>query len=330
MSLINKKDLIYVAGHNGMVGAAITRFLQKNSYDNLLLPNRKDLDLLDTIEVKNWFQKNKPEVVILAAAKVGGIEANKNYPGDFILENIKIQTNIIENSWKSGVKRFLFLGSSCIYPKLAKQPLKEEYLLTGQLEPTNEPYAIAKIAGIKLCSALKKQYGFDAISLMPTNLYGPGDNYNLKSSHVMPALIRKFYEAKLKNKSEVICWGSGAPKREFLYVDDLAEAAIFILENISSESVPNNKFSLNLDSLINVGTGFDISIKNLAEIIAKELNYKGNIRWETNKPDGTPRKLLDVSQLKNLGWQAKTSLEKGINLTIKNFEKEFKNKSIRL
>ena len=330
MSLINKNDLIYVAGHNGMVGKAITKFLKNNSYKNLLLPNRKDLDLLNTIEVENWFYEKKPEVVILAAAKVGGIEANNNYPADFILENIKIQTNIIENSWKRGVKKFLFLGSSCIYPKLAPQPLKEEYLLTGQLEPTNEPYAIAKIAGIKLCSALKKQYGFDAISLMPTNLYGPGDNYNLKSSHVMPALIRKFYEAKLKNKSEVICWGSGAPKREFLYVDDLAEAAIFILENISSESVPNNKFSLNLDSLINVGTGLDISIKNLAEMIAKELNYKGNIRWETNKPDGTPRKLLDVSQLKNLGWQAKTSLEKGINLTVKNFEKEFKNKSIRL
>ena len=330
MSLINKNDLIYVAGHNGMVGKAITKFLKNNSYKNLLLPNRKDLDLLNTIEVENWFYEKKPEVVILAAAKVGGIEANNNYPADFILENIKIQTNIIENSWKRGVKKFLFLGSSCIYPKHAPQPLKEEYLLTGQLEPTNEPYAIAKIAGIKLCSALKKQYGFDAISLMPTNLYGPGDNYNLNSSHVMPALIRKFYEAKLKNKSEVICWGSGAPKREFLYVDDLAEAAIFILENICSESNPNNKFSLNLDSLINVGTGLDISIKNLAEMIAKELNYKGNIRWETNKPDGTPRKLLDVSQLKNLGWQAKTSLEKGIKLTIKNFEKEFKNKSIRL
>ena len=330
MSLINKNDLIYVAGHNGMVGKAITKFLKNNSYKNLLLPNRKDLDLLNTTAVENWFYENKPEVVILAAAKVGGIAANYNYPADFILENIKIQTNIIENSWKRGVKKFLFLGSSCIYPKLAPQPIKEEYLLTGQLEPTNEPYAIAKIAGIKLCSALKKQYGFDAISLMPTNLYGPGDNYNLKSSHVMPALIRKFYEAKLKNKSEVICWGSGAPKREFLYVDDLAEAAIFILENICSESDPNNKFSLNLDSLINVGTGLDISIKNLAEMIAKELNYKGNIRWETNKPDGTPRKLLDVSQLKKLGWQAKTSLEKGINLTIKNFEKEFKNKSIRL
>ena len=330
MSLINKNDLIYVAGHNGMVGRAITRFLKNNSYKNLLLPNRKDLDLLNTIEVENWFYENKPKVVILAAAKVGGIEANKNYPADFILENIKIQTNIIENSWKSGVKRFLFLGSSCIYPKLAPQPLKEEYLLTGKLEPTNEPYAIAKIAGIKLCSALKKQYGFDAISLMPTNLYGPGDNYNLNKSHVMPALIRKFHDAKLNNKSEVICWGSGAPKREFLYVDDLAEATIFILENISSESNPNNKFPLNLDSLINVGTGLDISIKDLAEMIAKEFNYTGNIKWETNKPDGTPRKLLEVSQMKKLGWQAKTSLEKGIKLTIKNFEKEFKNKSIRL
>ena len=255
MGQINKNDSIYVAGHNGMVGGAITRFLKNNSYENLLLPNRKDLDLLNTVEVENWFYENKPEVVILAAAKVGGIEANNNYPADFILENIKIQTNIIENSWKRGVKKFLFLGSSCIYPKLAPQPLKEEYLLTGQLEPTNEPYAIAKIAGIKLCSALKKQYGFDAISLMPTNLYGPGDNYNLNNSHVMPALIRKFYDAKLNKKSEVICWGSGAPKREFLYVDDLAEATIFILENISSESNPDNNFSLNLDSLINIGTG---------------------------------------------------------------------------
>ena len=330
MNQINKNDLIYVAGHNGMVGRAITRFLKKNSYENLLLPNRKELDLLNTIEVEDWFYANKPEVVILAAAKVGGIEANNNFPADFILENIKIQTNIIENSWKRGVKKFLFLGSSCIYPKHAPQPLKEEYLLTGQLEPTNEPYAIAKIAGIKLCSALKKQYGFDAISLMPTNLYGPGDNYNLSNCHVMPALIRKFYDAKLNNKSEVICWGTGSPKREFLYVDDLAEATIFILENISSESNPNNNLSLNLDSLINIGTGLDIGIKALAEMIAKELNYTGNIKWETSKPDGTPRKLLDVSQLKKLGWEAKTSLEKGIKLTINNFEKELKNKSIRI
>ena len=329
MSLINKNNLIYVAGHNGMVGGAITRFLKNNSYNNLLLPNRKDLNLLNSSEVENWFYKNKPEVVILAAAKVGGIEANNNYPADFILENIKIQTNIIENSWKSGVKRFLFLGSSCIYPKLAPQPLKEEYLLTGKLEPTNEPYAIAKIAGIKLCSALKKQYGFDAISLMPTNLYGPGDNYDLNNSHVMPALIKKFHDAKVNKKPEVICWGTGSPKREFLYVDDLAEASIFILENFSLKNQINDKASLNLDNLINVGTGLDISIKDLAEIIAQELNYKGKIKWDVSKPDGTPRKLLDVSKVIKLGWEAKTSLRTGIKLTISNYEKELKNKSIR-
>ena len=330
MSLINKNDLIYVAGHNGMVGGAITRFLKKNSYNNLLLPNRKHLDLLNSFEVENWFSQNKPEVVILAAAKVGGIKANNIYPADFILENIKIQTNIIENAWKNGVKRFLFLGSSCIYPKLAPQPLKEEYLLNGKLEPTNEPYAIAKIAGIKLCSALRRQYGFDAISIMPTNLYGPGDNYNINDSHVMPALIKKFHDAKLLKKSEVNCWGTGNPKREFLYVDDLAEASIFILENISSESKPNNKNSLNLDSLINIGTGLDISIKDLAEIIAKELNFKGKIKWDTSKPDGTPRKLLDVSQINKFGWKAKTSLKNGIKLTISNYEKELKNKSVRV
>ena len=329
MSLIKKNDLIYIAGHNGMVGAAITRFLRNNSYSNLLLPNRKDLDLLNSTQVENWFCKKKPEVVILAAAKVGGIEANNNYPADFILENIKIQTNIIENSWRNGVKRFLFLGSSCIYPKFAPQPLKEEYLLTGALEPTNEPYAIAKISGIKLCSALNKQYGFDAISLMPTNLYGPGDNYNSENSHVLPALIRKFHDAKLNKKSEIICWGTGTPKREFLYVDDLAEASIFILENVSSEIKKNNNFSLNKDSIINIGTGLDISIKDLAEMIAQELNYKGKITWNTSKPDGTPRKLLDVSKVNKLGWRAKTSLEKGIKLTISNYEKELKNKSIR-
>jgi len=329
MTLINKNSLIFVAGHNGMVGAAITRCLRNNSYNNLLLPNRKELDLLNYNLVESWFCKSKPDVVILAAAKVGGIEANNNYPADFILENLKIQTNIIENSWRNGIKRFLFLGSSCIYPKLASQPLKEEFLLNGPLEPTNEPYAIAKIAGIKLCSALKKQYGFDAISLMPTNLYGPGDNYNLENSHVLPALIRKFYDAKINNQSEVICWGTGSPKREFLYVDDLAEASIFILEKISSDTDPNNHIQLNSDGLINIGTGVDITIKNLAELIAEELNYKGKIKWETNKPNGTPRKLLDVSQINKLGWEAKINLKKGIKLTISNFEKEFRNGSIR-
>ena len=330
MNLISKNNKIYVAGHNGMVGGSITRILRNNSYKNLLLPNRKDLNLLNSNAVENWFCKNKPDVVILAAAKVGGIEANNNYPADFILENIKIQTNIIENSWKSGVKRFLFLGSSCIYPKLAPQPLKEEYLLTGPLEPTNSPYAIAKIAGIKLCSALKKQYGFDAISLMPTNLYGPGDNYNLENSHVMPALIKKFYDATINNQSEVICWGTGSPKREFLYVDDLAEASIFVLEKISSKGVFEDNTSLNSDCLINIGTGEDISIKNLAEIIAQELNYKGNIKWDNSKPDGTPRKLLDVTHVKKLGWHSKIPLKKGIKLTIRNYIKELKNKSIRI
>ena len=328
MNLINKNDLIFVAGHTGMVGSAITQYLKKKSYNNLLLPTRKDLNLLSSKSVENWFSKNKPEIVILAAAKVGGIEANKKYTADFILENIKIQTNVIENSWKFGVKRFLFLGSSCIYPKLAPQPLKEEYLLTGSLESTNESYAIAKIAGIKLCSALRKQYGFDAISLMPTNLYGPGDNYNLEDSHVMPALIKKFHDAKSNNKSEVICWGTGSPKREFLYVDDLAEASIFVLENIPSVNKIAN-FEQNLDNIINVGTGIDISIRNLAEMIAEQLDYKGKISWETSRPDGTPRKLLDVSFLKNLGWTAKTNLKKGIHLTLCNYENELKNNSIR-
>ncbi len=329
MSSLKKDDLIFVAGHSGMVGSAITRLLKKKSYSNLLLPPRKVLDLSNNKEVENWLFKFKPEVVILAAAKVGGIEANQNYPADFILENIKIQTNIIENSWRIGVKKFLFLGSSCIYPKFAPQPLKEEYLLTGPLEPTNEPYAIAKIAGIKLCSALKKQYGFNAISLMPANLYGPGDNYNLKNCHVMPALIKKFYDAKINNKSEVFCWGTGDPKREFLYVDDLAEACIFIIENVPFKTKKEDNNNLNLDEVINIGTGEDISIKNLAEMIAQKLNYKGKIIWQTSKQNGTPRKLLDVTKINKLGWEAKIKLDKGIRLAINNYAKELKNKSIR-
>lgn len=330
MSSLKKNDLIFVAGHSGMVGSAITRLLKKHSYSNLLLPSRKELDLLNNKEVENWLFKFRPKVVILAAAKVGGIEANQKYPADFLLENIKIQTNIIENSWRIGVKKFLFIGSSCIYPKFAPQPLKEEYLLTGPLEPTNEPYAVAKIAGIKLCSALKKQYGFNAISLMPTNLYGPGDNYNLKNSHVMPALIKKFYDAKINNKSEVFCWGTGDPKREFLYVDDLAEACIFIIENIPFRSKKEDDDNLNLVELINIGTGKDISIKNLAKMIAEELNYKGKIIWQTSKPNGTPRKLLDVTKINKLGWEAKIKLDKGIKLAIKNYGKELESKSIRI
>ena len=330
MNLINKKDNIFIAGHTGMVGSAVKRCLKKNGYDNLLLPSRKDLDLLNSRSVENWFSQNNPQVVILAAAKVGGIEANSKYPADFILENLKIQCNIIENSWKTGTKRFLFLGSSCIYPKLAPQPLKEEYLLTGPLEPTNEPYAIAKIAGIKLCSTLKKQYGFDAISLMPTNLYGPGDNYHPNNSHVLPALISKIYKAKVNNDKEVVCWGTGSPKREFLHVDDLAEAIVFVLENISSKNQIINDEGLSIDGILNIGTGIDISIKKLANLISKELNYEGEIIWDSSKPNGTPRKLLDVSKSNKLGWKSKITLEKGIKLTIDNFVIEYENKSLRI
>ena len=330
MTFIKKNNSIFIAGNNGMVGSSIKRSLEKNGYDNLLLPNREDLDLLNYQKVKIWFEKNKPEIVILAAAKVGGIQANYKYPADFILENLKIQTNIIENAWQNGTKRLLFLGSSCIYPKFAKQPIKEEYLLNGPLENTNESYAIAKIAGIKLCSALRSQYGFDAISLMPTNLYGQGDNYNIHNSHVMPALIRKFYNAKVNKESEVICWGTGVPKREFLYVDDLADACIFALENINTKEEFNKKMISELDGILNIGTGIDISIKNLAELISSELNYKGAIRWDSSKPDGTPKKLLDVSKASKLGWKAKTSLKEGIKLTISHFINELNSNSLRI
>ena len=312
-----------------MVGSAIVRKLNQNGYFNLLIPNRKELNLLDNLSVKDWFKRNKPKVVILAAAKVGGILANSKYPGDFILENIKIQTNVIENAFKNEVQRFLFFGSSCIYPKFAPQPLKEEYLLTGSLESTNESYATAKIAGIKLCSSLKMQYGFDAISLMPTNLYGPGDNYNLKNSHVMPALIKKFYDAKLNNHSHVTCWGTGKPKREFLYVDDLADASIYILENISSDNKILYDTKNEFQGIINIGFGKDISIKELAELISKEFKYDGKIEWDFSKPDGTPRKILDTSKANQLGWSAKTKIHEGLQKTIENYIKVLKVNSIR-
>jgi len=329
MSLIKKTDLIFVAGHTGMVGSSIVRELIKKGYSNLILPTRKDLDLLDSESVKNWFKRYKPNVVILAAAKVGGIAANFGNPADFILENLKIQTNVIDHSWKNNVKRFLFLGSSCIYPKLSPQPIKEEYLLTGPLEITNESYAIAKIAGIKLCASLKKQYGFDAISLMPTNLYGPGDNYNLLNSHVLPALIKRFYDAKVKNKPKVLCWGSGNPKREFLYVDDLADASIHILENISNknEILINNK--TNPYGIINIGSGKDISIKELSNLIAQEIGFEGDIEWDISKPDGTERKLLNISKANKLGWYPKTSLKEGIKKTIEIYIKELKENYVR-
>jgi len=328
--LISKNYKIYIAGHGGMVGSAIKRALIKKGYKNLLCPSRKDLNLLDFLAVDNWFKDNNPEVVIFAAAKVGGIFANSKYTGDFILENLKMQNNVIENSLKYKVKRFLFLGSSCIYPKLAKQPLKEDYLLTGPLEITNESYAIAKIAGIKMCTALKKQYGFDAICLMPTNLYGKGDNYHPENSHVLPALINKFYNAKIKDSKKVVCWGSGTPKREFLFVDDLAEASVFILENISIKNKNLYDLDNNFRGILNVGSGVDISIKELATLISSIIGYEGEIIWDSTKPDGTPRKLLDTTKLNKMGWSSKTSLEEGIRLTIENFIEELRSKSIRI
>ena len=321
---ISLSDRILITGASGMAGSAIFRTLQSKGYGSkkyggkILTPSRKELNLTNGQEVKRWFDKNKPSVVILAAAKVGGILANSNYPVDFLLENLKIQTNTIESSWQSGVKRLLFLGSSCIYPKLAEQPIREESLLSGKLESTNEWYAIAKIAGIKLCEALRKQHKFDAISLMPTNLYGPGDNYHPKNSHVFAALIKKFCDAKKYSCKKVTCWGTGTPMREFMHVDDLGRAVIFALENwdpLSSKApLDENNHPL---FHINVGTGRDISIFDLANKIAKHSNYAGEIVWDKNKPDGTPKKLLNVDKFESLGWKAKIKLDDGIKRTIK-------------
>ena len=324
------KDKIYIAGSTGMVGSAIIRSLKKNGYGNkknsgdLLIPGRHELNLLDTSQVNGWFLKNSPDVVILAAAKVGGILSNLKNPADFILQNLKIQSNVIEAAFNFGVRRFLFLGSSCIYPKFAEQPIKEEYLLSNKLESSNEFYAIAKIAGIKLCESLRLQYGFDAISLMPTNLYGPNDNYSKDKSHVMAALIRKFHEANIENLSSVTCWGSGKPLREFLHVDDLGDAVVFALEywDPDADNSPKNKMGKPL-TYLNVGTGKDISIKDLAEIISQEFEFKGNILWDEEMPNGTPRKLLNIDKFTNLGWSAKIDLTEGISSTIEIFKKEF-------
>ena len=315
--LIKPSDRIFIAGHRGMAGSAICRALSSSGYNNQLKATRQELDLTESVAVERWFKDHQPDVVVLAAAKVGGILANKNYPADFLLDNLKIQTNIIETAWRVGVRRLLFLGSSCIYPKFAEQPIKEESLLTGSLEPTNEWYAIAKIAGIQLCRALRLQHNFDAISLMPTNLYGPGDNYHPSHSHVMAALIRRFTEATRNGEDEVTCWGTGSPRREFLHVDDLANAAVFCLENWAHE--PQN----NEPAFLNVGTGSDISIKELAECIAAATGFEGKIQWDTDKPDGTPRKLLDVSRLSAMGWQASITLEKGIQRVIEELPEEF-------
>ncbi len=295
---------IFVAGHRGLVGSAIVRKLQSSGFTTILTKTRAELDLTSYSDVMAFFSAEKPEFVFLAAAKVGGIQANNIYRADFLLENLKIQNNVIEAAWKHQVKKLMFLGSSCIYPKLAPQPLKEEYLLTGLLEPTNEPYAIAKIAGIKLCESFNRQYGTDFISVMPTNLYGPNDNFDLNSSHVMPALIRKFVSARENNESTVTVWGSGTPMREFLYSDDMADACVFLMQRYSG-----NEF-------FNIGTGQDVTIRELAETIQKITGFQGELVFDKTKPDGTPRKLMDVSRLKALGWSPSVPLEEGIRLAV--------------
>ena len=312
--LITPADRIFVAGHRGMAGSAICRALHRKGYHNLLMVSHSELDLADGTAVQRWFDQHHPTVVVLAAAKVGGIQANNTYPADFLLDNLKIQTNVIETAWRAGVRRLLFLGSSCIYPKFAEQPIKEEALLTGPLEPTNEWYAIAKITGLKLCEALRKQHGFDAISLMPTNLYGPGDNYHQENSHVLPALIRRFYEAAEANASSVTCWGSGTPLREFLHADDLGEACVFALEHW--QPGPDEP------PFLNVGTGVDLRIRELAEAVAYATGYTGTIHWDTSKPDGTPKKQLDVSHMANLGWRARIPLADGLASTVALFREQ--------
>ena len=327
-SKISKDDRIFIAGSRGMVGSAvhreflISRYGKEENGGCLLTPSRSQLDLRKDEEVEKWFVVNKPTIVVVAAAKVGGIYANSYNPVDFILDNLRIQNNVIESAWKCGVKRLLFLGSSCIYPKFSDQPIKEEELLKGELESTNEWYAIAKIAGLKLCESLRIQYGFDAISLMPTNLYGPGDNYHPSFSHVMAALIKKFTDAKFLGYKSVSCWGSGKPLREFMHVDDLSKAVLFALENFDPESndSPVDDKGKKL-TYLNVGTGLDISIKDLAELIADTIDYDGDIIWDNSKPDGTPKKLLNIERISKMGWKAEINLKKGVEKTVKEYLK---------
>ncbi|URZ03536.1 GDP-L-fucose synthase family protein [Clostridium felsineum] len=308
---MNKDSKIYVAGHRGLVGSAIVRNLESKGYTNIVGKTHKELDLTNQFAVCKFFEEQKPEYVFLAAAKVGGIGANSNYPADFIMENELIQCNVIKSSFKNNVKKLMFLGSSCIYPKMCPQPIKEEYLLSGYLEPTNEAYALAKISGLKMCQFFNTQYGTHYISVMPTNLYGPNDNYDLNNSHVMPALIRKFHEAKIKNEPYVEVWGTGKPLREFLHVDDMADACTFLMENYDG------------NDFFNVGTGKEISIKELAEMIKEVTEYKGELRFNTDKPDGTPRKLLDVSRLEKAGWKYKVELKDGIKDSYEWFMKNY-------
>ncbi len=307
---MEKEAKIYIAGHRGMVGSAILRKLKNNGYSNFILKTSSELDLRNQQAVIEFFKKEKPDYVFLAAAKVGGINANNVYRAEFLYDNLSIQNNVIHSSYIYGTKKLLFLGSSCIYPKLAPQPLKEEYILSGKLEPTNEPYAIAKIAGIKLCEAYRDQYTCNFISVMPTNLYGINDNYHPENSHVLPALIRRFHEAKVNNLADVTIWGSGTPLREFLFADDMADASVFLMETYDKKE------------FVNIGTNKEISIENLAELIKTIIGYKGNIVYDSSKPDGTPRKLLDVSKLNGLGWRYSTELKEGIEIAYKDFLKK--------
>lgn len=308
---LTQTSRIYVAGHRGLVGSAIVRALQKRSQSNLVLRTHAELDLTSQADVHRFFQSERPDAVIMAAARVGGIHANNSRPALFIRDNLLIQDNVIDAAHRSGVKKFVFLGSSCIYPKLSPQPIKEEYLLTGPLEPTNEWYAIAKIAGVKMCQAYRREYGFNAISLMPTNLYGPGDNFDLQNSHVLPALIRRIHEARVRGDESVTVWGTGTPRREFLHVDDLADAVLYLLQTYEGESI------------INIGWGQDVTIRELVGIVMSVIGYSGRLIFDPSKPDGTPRKLLDVSRLTDLGWQPQISLEKGIAQTYAWFTEHF-------
>jgi GDP-L-fucose synthase len=308
---IDQASRIFVAGHRGLVGSAVVRSLEAQGYGNVLLRTRAELDLTDQLQVRRFFEETRPEAVILAAARVGGIHANSSRPAEFIRDNLLIQDNVIDSAYRAGTGKFVFLGSSCIYPKLAPQPIKEEYLLTGALEPTNEWYAIAKIAGVKMCQAFRRQYGFNAISLMPTNLYGPGDNFDLQNSHVLPALIRKVHEAKERGDASVVIWGTGAPRREFLHVDDLADAVLHLMRDYDEESV------------VNIGWGEDITIRELAELVVSVIDYKGRLAFDTSKPDGTPRKLLDVDRLRKLGWAPRIALRAGIEQTYAWYQQNF-------
>lgn len=305
--MMEKEAKIYVAGHRGMVGSAIIRQLEKEGYHNIITRTHKELNLCRQDEVEKFFAEEKPDYVFLAAAKVGGIMANNDALADFMYENMVLEMNVIHEAWKNGCKKLMFLGSSCIYPRMAPQPMKESCLLTSELEKTNEAYALAKISGLKYCEFLNRQYGTDYISVMPTNLYGPNDNYHPEHSHVLPALIRRFHEAKVSGAKEVTCWGTGKPLREFLYVDDLADACVFLMNNYSGNET------------VNLGTGKELTIKELAELVADVIGYEGEIKWDTTKPDGTPRKLLDVSKLENLGWRYKTELRDGIGLAYEDF-----------